>query len=114
MVGDFQKNYSKFEINCFNMSNQNLKNLNSNKTRPCNLSKPITYSNLCPHRHYVQNTVPKKSDKLFQTQEKGIIFIWPQTRKYYYERELCLLTKLIAHVLYWLHIGNLFPGCAGK
>lgn len=126
MVGNYENKYTKFELKCYHhhqyhnhheyhhqMSNQNLKNLYTNKTRPCNLLKPITYSNLC-HRHH-KRTVPKQSDKIFQTQRSnGIVFIWPQRRrKYYYEKELCVLTKLIAHVLYWLHIANLFPGCAG-
>lgn len=107
---DSFKRRSKLESN---MSHQNLQGLNNIKPKPYAFSKPITYSNLCPHRHHKRNCVPRNNEKIIQTQQKGIIFIWPQKRKFYYQKELKLLLRFIAHSLYWLHVGNLFPCGAG-
>lgn len=44
----------------------------------------------------------------------GIIFEWPQRRKFYSEKELCFMGWIIAHALYWLHIIHIFPTGTGS
>lgn len=85
------------------------------KYHRCNSGwKPITHSKFYAHRHHKRtNRVNQISNTFKQTQPKGLIFVWPQKRKFRYEREMFFLTWFLAHGLYWLHLLNLFPNGSG-
>lgn len=39
----------------------------------------------------------------------GIIFVWPQRKKYYYAREFALALRILSQTFFWLYVANVFP-----
>ncbi|KAJ8962174.1 hypothetical protein NQ318_018133 [Aromia moschata] len=65
------------------------------------------------HKHRYQTvSIPKIYTKAPKFQQKGIIFIWPQRRKFYHIEEITLFTWLLAHALFWLNTMYLLPNGA--
>ena len=87
---------------------------NNNSINDFSGQRPITFTNYYTYRY--NNIVPqiKNYQKIEQSPQKGLIFIWPQRRKSYCMEKLTLLMQILANSLYWCHAVNLYPNGSGK
>ncbi|CAG9859010.1 unnamed protein product, partial [Phyllotreta striolata] len=61
------------------------------------------------HHKYQTVSIPKSYCNTPRFQQKGIIFIWPQKRKFFRYKELIYVAWFTSHLLYWLYIVNILP-----
>lgn len=87
---------------------------NNNRTDAFSGQRPITFTSYYTCRY--NNIVPhiKNYQKIEQSPQKGLIFIWPQRRKSYCMEKLTLLMRILANSLYWCHAVNLYPNGSGE
>ncbi|KAJ8964021.1 hypothetical protein NQ317_000665 [Molorchus minor] len=72
-----------------------------------------TITQITTHKHIYQSvSIPKIYAKPPKFQQKGIIFVWPQRRKFYHSEEITLISWILAHALFWLNAMNLLPSGA--
>ncbi|KAL3280866.1 hypothetical protein HHI36_004094 [Cryptolaemus montrouzieri] len=61
---------------------------------------------------YQKFSVPESTETSVENTDKrkgGLIFIWPQKRKFYRHKELIFSAWFLAHVFYWMHLLQLLP-----
>ncbi|CAH1114485.1 unnamed protein product [Psylliodes chrysocephalus] len=58
---------------------------------------------------YQRVSIPRLYYRTPKYQQKGIIFIWPQKRKFFRYKELIYVAWLASHLLFWLYTINILP-----
>lgn len=96
----------------FRLSTENLNKLNSGLFyKP---SKSILYKN---SSRYKQTYRKPRSlygfNEIRQFKQKGIIFVWPQRRRFFKSKEITLVAWFLANTFYWLHVMHFLPNGAG-
>ncbi|XP_022902915.2 uncharacterized protein [Onthophagus taurus] len=108
-----------------NNNNTNYRNIqdieSSSSFSSRTISKPISFTNYHVHRHHKKNhhvggiggsCSHHNFDRLKVVHPKGLVFVWPKRRRFYYEKELSCLLWMVSNGLYWMHVINLFPNGA--
>lgn len=96
----------------FRLSTENLEKLN------CSLcykpSKSLIYPNSNRYKQsYRKPRLLYGFNEIRQYKQKGIIFIWPQPRRFFKSKEITSIAWFLAQALYWLHVMHLLPNGAG-
>lgn len=104
----------------FRLSTENLEKLNSSLCyKP---SKPLLYPNCNRYKQNSHNNRKLRplygfnnnyNNEIRRFKQKGIVFVWPQRRRFFKCKEITFFAWFLAHSLYWLHIINFLPNNAG-
>ncbi|XP_030746048.1 uncharacterized protein LOC115874886 [Sitophilus oryzae] len=68
----------------------------------------LPWKGLQNHR-YEKVSTPKSGEYIPKFNQKGLVVVWPQPKKFPYTSELYVLTWLFAHTLYFLYVTTILP-----